>query len=495
MAPRQKSIDVRSQPLTRRVEMPSPTGSVSRWAGAATAFLAAATHPRRLALQFFFQCSVAVLILALLVPPFENPDEFNHANRVDQISRGGLIATRFNGKQTSGGVVDTGINRIDAIIGRVRFHPERKVTRAMMLEAGAIRWGDRAPTTFANTSIYAPFLYMPAVIGVWVGKALGLSITRSFVVARALSGLVCVLLTSMAIAFADEAAVFLFIVLSLPMSVFLFASVSQDGPMLAMAAGAIALFAVLQKKRERAGGFCLIALCICLAALGIGRPAYATFCVVPLLLPRVELRQRIGASAVSLCAVAVWSLVAAHWTMINAEAFRAVNPKAQIVALILHPAMFWTLATSVVTGTQGMEGSSFFREMVGILGWQDVILPDFFYGIAGCALVGATVATLARGTNLLPWWAMGVSALAGAGAIFLIFFLEYVSWTPVGFPIVQGVQGRYFLPVLLFLPAMLPAVRNRIFRRLCAPATVILMVFPSVSVAVTIAAVVHRYYL
>jgi uncharacterized membrane protein len=484
-----------SQLLTRRSKMHSFSGYVSQWASAASALLAGATHPRRLAFQFFFQCSVAVLILALLVPPFENPDEFNHANRVDQISQGGLIATRFNGKRTSGGVVDTGINRIDAIIGPIRFHPERKVTRAMMLEARAIRWGARAPTTFANTSIYAPFLYMPAVVGVWLGKTLGLSITRSFVVARAISGLVCVLLASMAIAFADEAAVFLFIVLSLPMSVFLFASVSQDGPMLAMAAGAIALLSVLQKRPERAGCFCLIALCICLAALGIGRPAYATFCVVPLLLPRTGLRQRIVASAVSLCAVAVWSLVAAHWTMINAEAFRAVDPKAQIFALIRHPATVWTLATSVVTGAQGMEGSSFFREMVGILGWQDVILPDFFYGIAGCVLAGATVVSLARSTNLLPWWAMGVAALAGAGAIFLIFLLEYVSWTPVGFPIVQGVQGRYFLPVLLFLPAMLPALRNAIYRRVCAPITVVLLIFPLVSVAVTVAAVVHRYYL
>jgi uncharacterized membrane protein len=34
----------------------------------------------------------------------------------------------------------------------------------------------------------------------------------------------------------------------------------------------------------------------------------------------------------------------------------------------------------------------------------------------------------------------------------LVNLLLYLTWTPVGAGTIQGVQGRYFIPLLLFLP-------------------------------------------
>ena len=487
---------------------------------AAYRMLLAATLPPRLAVQYCCQAAITVLILAVLVPPFEGSDEFNHFNRADEISAGGLVATRYGGPRTSGGVVDSGINRVDAIIGSVRFHPERKVTQPMMAAAHALQWGKRGPATFANTAIYAPVLYAPAVVGIWAGRGLGMSVTQTLVIARAANGLVCVAIAGAAIALAGEAATFLFVASSLPMSVFLFQAVSQDGLMVALAALATALVSRMHLADLRARRWYLAGLVGCLALLAMGRPAYLAFAVLPLLvevedaskdffsgkkwqktsgwlslfLPGMGFPRLCGLVGVIL-PVAAWTYLTARLTFFNAEDFRDVDPARQLAGLVADPARLWTLARSIAAGAQGMEGSSFYRETIGILGWLDVILPGWFYTFAGGALAAALVVSLARARPMLPAWSQGSLFLAASAAIALVFLLEYLSWTPVGWPIVQGVQGRYFLPVLMFLPAMLPAVRSVRFALLCGPVRVLILAFPAVSVVVTVSSVVRRYYL
>lgn len=265
--------------------------------------------------------------------------------------------------------------------------------------------------------------------------------------------------------------------------------------MLALAAGAVALISIVQKGDEARGRFCLVLLGVCLALIGLARPAYAPFCLLPLLLRGFRWPERNFVAAAALLNIGIWSLLTARLTMINAVAFRGVDPEAQVSFLAWHPSIWRKLTASVLTGAQGMEGSSFYRETVGILGWQDVILPDPFYMLSGCALAAAVIVTLPRSKPLLPALAQGAAFAIGLVAIILVFLLEYISWTPVGFPIIQGVQGRYFLPIALFLPCMLPVIRSRVMSALCSPVRAALILYPTLSFSVTIAAVVHRYYL
>ncbi len=457
--------------------------------------LLTATSPRSLAAQFWYQASIAVLILAILVPPFECSDEFNHFERADQISAGGLVATRYGGPRTSGGTVDAGINRVDAIIGVVRFHPERKVTRPMIDAAYAVQWGESLPTTFANTANYAPFLYVPAALGVRIGLALRLSVARTLIVSRILNGLACVSMAAAAVALAGEAAFFLFAALSLPMALFQFQAVSQDGPMISLAALAMALVSRISGAGRAARRWWLAGLTVCLALLALGRPTYAPFALVPFLLPRLSWRDRACCALCVIVPVAAWMLLTSRVTFFNAEDFRGVDAARQLAGLMRHPGLAWTLAESVVTGPQGMEGQSFYRETVGILGWLDVTLPGWFYVLAGAVLASAIIVILAREKPVVPPLSQAGFFLAGAGALSLVFVLEYLSWTPVGLAFVQGVQGRYFLPIIMFLPAMLPSLRNAAFARLCGPLRLALLGFPAVSVAVTVSSVVRRYYL
>lgn len=448
------------------------------------------------AIVFGLQAAVAVLMLSILVPPFENSDEFNHFDRVDQISRGGLIATRFAGPMTSGGMADPGIGKVDQIIGSVRFHPEQKVDGSMLRRASVIGWTTANRVTFANTAIYAPMLYGPEVFGVWLGKLARLSIVHSLMLARAAGGLFDVALAMLAIAMAGECAPLLMIMLALPMSLSLFASVSQDGAMLAMAALSVGLLTRLRGLAgvDGAANSTLFWLCLCVALLTIGRPAYAPLVILPLLLPQFSIRIRGLATGAIVFALGFWSICVASFTMINGSLDRGVMPSVQLHALLRHPERILSLAVKTFAGRQGMEGQSYFHELIGVLGWIDVVLPNWFYRLAGWTLCVAVISTICRRSTLLSKPASGWLFVAAISACGLIFLLEYLTWSPVEFPFVDGVQGRYFLPIALFLPAFLPSLRLPEFE---VPTTLLraaLLLFPALSIAVTIAAVVHRYY-
>ncbi len=214
-----------------------------------------------LAFLFCVYATIAVSLLATLVPPLENPDEINHVHRAEQVASGQWLARRYAGKHTSGGMVDLGVNRVDEPIGIIRFHDDRKVTRTMLSQAGNVVWGIPTGITFANTSIYPPFFYLPAAFGIRVGQVLHQSIVRTLVLARVFNGLCCIAVTTLAIAASGRTAPLLFSVLCLPMSLSLFAAISQDGLMLSASAMAIAMVRQLRSD-DKLRRLRLLLLCV-----------------------------------------------------------------------------------------------------------------------------------------------------------------------------------------------------------------------------------------
>jgi len=90
--------------------------------------------------------------------------------------------------------------------------------------------------------------------------------------------------------------------------------------------------------------------------------------------------------------------------------------------------------------------------------------------------------------------------LAGVAVVWsgCLGWMAFVSpMVPVGFPWVEGIQGRYFIPILLFLPCLLPPSNASAGARLRTPALLalgLLGAFPIASLVGSVEAVVARYY-
>ena len=438
---------------------------------------------RRLAQVFVAYAVAAIPTLALLMPPFQAADELAHLERANQIAHGGLLATHYAGNQTSGGAVDSGIEQAERPFDPIRFHPERKRTRAMTDAAAATGWGTLETRSFPNTALYPPVLYLPAASGQFIARHTGLSVLHGLVLSRLLDGLVSAVLGGVAIALSGEGAPFLFALRSLPKSLSLDAAVTQDGPLIAVAALATVL---LRRAAARRHGPTLAAAALLLALIATARLAYLPLCLLPLLSPALPRTGRLAAG-VAVLAVVAWTSLVERITLLHSATLRV---SAQMQALSLHPLLAATLVRTTLH-TQLMEGCPYCREFVGVLGWLDTPLPNFYVALAASVLLGALAMSRPAAAPLVGRRSRLAATLLVLGAVAAVFVLQYLSWSPIGGPVIDGVQGRYFLPVAPFLLLLLPAGGARRPSR----ALVALYFFPALSIVVTLRAIVFRYYL
>jgi uncharacterized membrane protein len=127
-------------------------------------------------------------------------------------------------------------------------------------------------------------------------------------------------------------------------------------------------------------------------------------------------------------------------------------------------------------------------QFVGRLGWVDVPLSGFLTAAAFYLLF---VVAMTRDVFITPLARVFALVLAVA-LIFAVSISQYVSWTPPGVSYVDGIQGRYFLPIsLVLLLPVLSIVRNK------RAAVVALVLYALTAVAINIDALlilVKRYY-
>ncbi|MGH2894899.1 MAG: DUF2142 domain-containing protein [Solirubrobacteraceae bacterium] len=135
------------------------------------------------------------------------------------------------------------------------------------------------------------------------------------------------------------------------------------------------------------------------------------------------------------------------------------------------------------------------RQGTGVFGWLDVYLPDWMYrasalSAAGLGIVSTGLLTrLCKGRHLAL---LGFFALTLLALLVLLHVTEYRALIAGGG---QFLQGRYLLPVVALLGLAVGLVIARVPPRLrpsaCAVAVTVLLV----SQAISLATIVHGYYL
>ena len=159
--------------------------------------------------------------------------------------------------------------------------------------------------------------------------------------------------------------------------------------------------------------------------------------------------------------VAVSADIAA-WRLLEAETHprEHFDPLWKLAYMWEHPLHFPLAVWTAVT----VWGDRLWPELIGILGWQDILLQPWNYFVLTVFLLlvplqklnldGAKRARVAVIT--------GLAVLAYVVTVYLIFFLTY---TPINIDHVRGVQGRYFVIALPMAAIFLASMTNVDFPR------------------------------
>src|SRR5208283_801512 len=121
------------------------------------------------------------------------------------------------------------------------------------------------------------------------------------------------------------------------------------------------------------------------------------------------------------------------------------------------------LLPTVMLRTFGQNGVWLLKTMIGYLGWTDALMPNWYYRTAEIAFVMALITPGNRGPGSWPA-ALGlvtVAALVTATSLAL-----YLTWTVLDADIINGLQGRYILPVLPLLAWGIPEYGPKVKRLL-----------------------------
>jgi len=440
-------------------------------------------RPRNFALLYALFASLALLLLVHAMPPLQNADEPMHAFRADQISRFTLLGEYLH-NGTFGGAVDSGlVAETDATV-RLKFNGAAKVSHDMYLPLG---WGSLTAAGFP-AALYPPVFYIPAAMVVAWARHTGAPIPHSLVLMRLAMGATTIVIATASVALADTAAIWLFAVLLLPMSLALTAAITQDGPMLACTALAVAL-CVRARYPHTPSRLVFAGLCILLALVAMARPPYAAFAVL-VLITRYRLAWRLAGMAGILLAVGGWSALNISNVMVPHAVQGVIDPHLQMLGILQHPLAFMR----AMAVTLWHYGPALAQNFVGTLGWLDTHLPIRYHFATRAMLLMAVAASWLAGTGKPGLQDIAWVALAVTASCFGLALIQYLTWTVVGAPAIEGLQGRYFL-----MPALLLGVILGRPRAWPAPAAatwlaIPVMAWPIVSIAVTMHAVIARYY-
>jgi uncharacterized membrane protein len=120
-----------------------------------------------------------------------------------------------------------------------------------------------------------------------------------------------------------------------------------------------------------------------------------------------------------------------------------------------HPYHFPLAMWAAISGWAGR----LWQELLGIAGWQDILLPNWIYLVLTALLLLVSLQKLQLGGAARARLTVitGLTVLSYIVLVYLIFFLTY---TPIDLNHVQGVIGRYFVIALPVTAVCLAATLN-----------------------------------
>jgi len=441
---------------------------------------------------------VSGLAFALLTPPFEVPDEPAHFFRIVAIEEGQWFTSR---RQGAGGQelprwsTETAARWVDSIPG-----DETKKIRWRDLVAD-LRAGRPAGRVFVPVSppgkvsrlgysaaSYSPLPYLLPAAVVAAGDRMGWSPLLLLLAARITNLGLSLGLLYFAVRVAGAAAPLMTLLALTPMAAFMRSSASADG--VTMAAGFLIISISLRywsmdgplSRSDVVAGIALPIL-VCLTKPNI------PLALLPLTVPATRFRTKASAwvfrIAVALSTIAglatasVWGRDAA-----SASPELASLTSIQLGALLDHPLVF----TRLLAVTYLDYSPRYFAEMIGKLGWMDTYLPGslivFFYALLLYVAITAGPELTGRQRALCLGYAVA--------AILTVVVAIQVTWNSPGNHIIDGIQGRYFLPMAPLL--LLPLTAKRLRRPLDRVAFAAIATGVSAALAGSLIVLVRRFY-
>lgn len=391
-------------------------------------------------------------LLLALFPPFAVADEPAHFLRACALLEGELFGERRG--DAVGAELPVGLARLARLTDDLPFHRERKFSLARW-RAGWALPVDTGKKEFVDfrTVAQVPFLlHVPQALGIGLARLAGAPPLAWVYAGRAANLVLCTALVAFALGRLPFYRWLAAIVALLPQSLSIRASLSGDaltfavGLLLVACAWRMAFGSGRPCTADRAG------LLATAPALALTKAVYLPLLAHLALIPASRWGRRRGgawgvrlAVALLVAASVAVAVTAFAGTSVPLREGYSVDRPAQWRGVVADPGRFAGLVASDLLA----HGPRYAVQLVGRqIGWLDTDTPWALSFTLLALLLAAVVADGSREVRITP----GQRALVLASTLAVVVGIElsqYLTWTPVGLDAIEGVQGRYFTPLVV----------------------------------------------
>lgn len=370
------------------------------------------------------------------------PDEASHFNRIYEITSGHLISeTAENGS--------IGSNEPENLALITHYSNDNVTYEEIATDLFTMPSDE---SSFIHTSAYTYNIlsYLPQIIAMFLGRLFGFSILVCAYLAKLFNFITCFTILYFCIKYIPFLKKSLFFLAFLPITMQAMASLSPDGLAIAscVALFTFVLYTTYQQKtlltKQQLTLICIICIFIVLSKI-----VYAPLCLALFIIPKKRFGSMKQKIIWALIIGGISAIVLITWQLLMPPVQSVSDSNAQITSIFQNPLKF--LAS--VFGTIIYHFSLYLNGLLGgHLEWFSVNLSTIY--ITASTIVLAFICYFESKTAYIKLSHKIIFGTISASIVFLIFTVMFIQWTKTGEIIIDGVQGRYFLPIFLTIPIL-----------------------------------------
>ena len=407
------------------------------------------------------------VVYLVLSPLFTGSDEHNHFYRIYEITEGTMVTP--TGPTYSGSELPASLHKAflegSGKNSLVKYHDISDMMSIPLEKDERILYtSDDEQKFYANTSLYSPVSYLPHVAGFSLGEVFNFGPFFIGMLGRLFNLLCYVLIGYFAIKMVPKWKLFYFLILLSPNMLQCATTLSADAFINVMT---LLLIAVVAKNRfsdkivTRGQELLIGVLCIIVSLCKI---CYAPLIGLILLIRSKQYAKGKKEKILFVTTVILIAGVLSWWWMSKAGTiFDAVYPNAELQKefIISNPLDYsMILLRSIVDCSMNIVENLF-------VGYRMYHTQLEIPAIISFAYVGLVAMAMYKKEDRKKELSKNERCLVGAimsvvvVLIFSALYIQYTAMIEVGYPLVKGIQGRYFIPVVFCLPLAL-AIKKKI---------------------------------
>lgn len=376
----------------------------------------------------------------VLIPLGKIPDEQTHAKRIYDITEGNFITKIHKEKKNQSGAYL--YKDIKKIFSQKKYHTYKNVFQS---KSGK----EKVFLRFPSASLYSFVCYLPQATGVLIGKIINLPLVFQMYLGRLMNFLVWMMLMYFSIKYIPYKKITVFAIGFIPIVIQEAVSLSADAITIGTSIFLVSYILYLKEKKSMMEKKDYIICSLTTIVLSLCKIVYLPICLVLFLIPYDKFKSKkdkyVKIGLLALFVIILNLIFLKISSSYLAESNLQGNPSAQLSFLLHNPFSYLQNCFNAIY----QYSFNWLYELFGMsLCLFDVILSPFYM----IFIIGTYIYIfLFDNTKKITKQNKLAISLIVLITIALIFTSLFIQWTPVHSTRVEGIQGRYFLPILFLI--------------------------------------------